>query len=120
MTILHPYTKNWITSFDLIKAQLQLALAEIDCVIEHVGSTAVPNLDAKPIIDIDIIFKEKESFELIKLRLESIGYYHNGNQGIEDREVFKRLANTENSILDAISHHLYVCPIFSKALERHL
>ena len=120
MPILSPYTYHWITSFNLIKTELQLALAGIDFVIEHVGSTAVPNLDAKPIIDIDIIFKEKETFDLIKLKLESIGYYHNGNQGIEDREVFKRLLNKENSILDTISHHLYVCPVFSKALERHL
>ena len=120
MPILSPYTYHWITSFNLIKIELQLALAGIDFVIEHVGSTAVPNLDAKPIIDIDIIFKEKETFDLIKLKLESIGYYHNGNQGIEDREVFKRLSNKENSILDTISHHLYVCPVLSKALERHL
>jgi len=120
MPILSPYTNHWITSFNLIKIELQLALAGIDFVIEHVGSTAVPNLDAKPIIDIDIIFKEKETFDLIKLKLESIGYYHNGNQGIEDRDVFKRLSNKENSILDTISHHLYVCPVFSKALERHV
>ena len=56
MPILSPYTNHWITSFNLIKIELQLALAGIDFVIEHVGSTAVPNLDAKPIIDIDIIF----------------------------------------------------------------
>ena len=49
-----------------------------------------------------------------------IGYSHKGNQGIEDREVFKRNDKFTNEILDKIKHHLYVCPIASEALERHL
>ena len=52
--------------------------------------------------------------------LEKIGYYHNGNQGIQDREVFKRNGKLTNEILDTVKHHLYVCPIDSKALERHI
>jgi len=43
-----------------------------------------------------------------------------GNQGFENREVFKRNGNTINEILDSIRHHLYVCPKSSKALERHI
>ncbi|MFT4205081.1 MAG: GrpB family protein, partial [Chitinophagaceae bacterium] len=82
--------------------------------------TSVPNLDAKPIIDIDIIYSNQSEYEKIKLRLEKIGYYHNGNQGIEDREVFKRYNGITNKILDTIKHHLYVCPVDSKALERHI
>lgn len=49
-----------------------------------------------------------------------MGYYHNGNQGIENREVFKRNIGWTNQILDIIKHHLYVCPVDSKALERHI
>ena len=49
-----------------------------------------------------------------------MGYYHNGNQGIQDREVFKRDGRLTNGVLDTIKHHLYVCPIGSKALERHI
>jgi GrpB-like predicted nucleotidyltransferase (UPF0157 family) len=49
-----------------------------------------------------------------------MGYYHNGNQGIVDRDVFKRNAGWTNEILDNIKHHLYVCPAESKALERHI
>ena len=59
-------------------------------------------------------------FEKIKSGLEKLGYYHNGNQGIEDRYVFKRSWKIGNEILDAIQHHLYVCPAESKALERHI
>ena len=49
-----------------------------------------------------------------------MGYYHNGNQGIEDRDVFKWSGKKTNEILEAIQHHLYVCPADSKALERHI
>lgn len=52
--------------------------------------------------------------------MEQLGYYHNGNQGIEDREVFKRNGTFFCEILDTVRHHLYVCPAHSKALERHL
>jgi GrpB-like predicted nucleotidyltransferase (UPF0157 family) len=118
--ILEKYSSNWITDFTAIKREIENALNGLSYTIEHVGSTAVPNLDSKPIIDIDIIYSTQLCFEKIKLGLEKTGYYHNGNQGIEDREVFKRTGKLTNEILDTIKHHLYVCPINSKALERHI
>jgi GrpB-like predicted nucleotidyltransferase (UPF0157 family) len=80
----------------------------------------VQNLAAKPIIDLDIIYDKKEDFEKIKSGLEALGYYHNGNQGIEGREVFKRNRQQKDVVLDDITHHLYVCKADSKELERHL
>ena len=77
-------------------------------------------MDSKPIIDIDIIYSKQSDFEKIKFGLEKIGYYHNGNQGIEDRDVFKRNGKLTNAILDTVKHHLYVCPTDSKSLERHI
>ena len=52
--------------------------------------------------------------------MEKVGYYHNGNQGIEGRDVFKRNGKCTSKILDTVNHHLYVCSIESKALERHI
>lgn len=118
--ILEKYSSNWINNFTAIKREIENALDGLTCTIEHVGSTSVPNLDSKPIIDIDIIYSKQLSFEKIKSELERTGYYHNGNQGIEDRDVFKRDGKLTNEILDTIKHHLYVCPIDSKALERHI
>jgi len=71
-------------------------------------------------IDIDIIYSDKQDLEKIKLGLENIGYYHAGNQGIEDRDVFKRSGHGKSAVLDTIKHHLYVCAADSKALERHI
>ena len=118
--LLKKYSTKWINDFSLIKGEIEKALSGLTFSIEHVGSTAVPNLDAKPIIDIDVIYTKQPDFEKIKSRLENIGYYHNGNQGIEARDVFKRKGISTDNILDKIQHHLYVCPTNSKALERHI
>jgi GrpB-like predicted nucleotidyltransferase (UPF0157 family) len=97
------------------------ALSGISVDIEHVGSTSVPGLAAKPIIDIDIVFKDAGEFGQIKAQLEQIGYYHNGDQGIPGREAFKRKQGVErDALLDRIRHHLYVCPVESEELHRHL
>lgn len=118
--LIKKYTSKWIKDFTVLKREIEGGLFEIEYQIEHVGSTSVPNLDSKDIIDIDIIYQCELDFKKIKAGLIKIGYYHNGNQGIEKREVFKRDGNTSHRILDAISHHLYVCPKDSKALERHI
>lgn len=118
--LIRKYSASWIFHFSEIKNELEFGIGGVSYKIEHVGSTAVPNLDSKPIIDIDIIYSQQNDFEKIKLELEKLGYYHNGNQGITDRDVFKRQGLLMNKILDAIPHHLYVCPVDSKALERHL
>lgn len=76
------------------------------------------NLDAKPIID--IVYYNKLDFKKIKQGLISINYYHNGNQGLVDRDVFKRNGFNNHVFWDSINHHLYVYPSSSKALERHM
>lgn len=118
--LIEKYTSTWIKDFEDLKREIENGLYGLDFTIEHVGSTSVPNLDSKPIIDIDIIYAKQLDFEKIKSELLKIGYYHNGNQGIEDRDVFKRNSGLTNETLDKIKHHLYVCPVDSKALERHI
>jgi GrpB-like predicted nucleotidyltransferase (UPF0157 family) len=118
--LLKKYTPNWVNNFTDIKNTIAQALHGIENNIEHVGSTAVPMLDAKPIIDIDIVYYTPSDFEKIKAGLQALGYFHNGNQGIQDRDVFKRTGKSNNYILDTLQHHLYVCPHTSKALERHI
>jgi GrpB-like predicted nucleotidyltransferase (UPF0157 family) len=114
------YNTEWPLLFERIQRQLAGALQGLDHSIEHVGSTAVPGLAAKPIIDIDIMYPPQTSFGDIKQSLLEMGYYHNGDQGIAEREVFKRSGAKPHATLDGIVHHLYVCPAHSKALERHI
>lgn len=118
--LIQKYTSTWIDDFRAITHELETTFGGFNYRIEHVGSTSVPNLDAKPIIDIDIVYYNPGDFIRIKASLEEIGYNHNGNQGIEERDVFKRNGTIINDVLDSIKHHLYVCPVGSNALERHI
>ncbi|MEA5459913.1 GrpB family protein [Arcicella sp. LKC2W] len=118
--LIQEYNPNWKNDFEAIHKVLHETLSNHIIAIEHIGSTSVPHLAAKHIIDIDVIYDRNTDFEAIKTRLESIGYFHNGNQGIENREVFKRSKIVKNEVLDKITHHLYVCPNDSEELQRHI
>jgi GrpB-like predicted nucleotidyltransferase (UPF0157 family) len=119
--LIQEYQKSWVGDFNAIKNVINEAFSDIKVSIEHVGSTAIINLAAKPIIDIDIVYDTNEDFEAIKKGLEKLGYYHNGDQGIKGREVFKRgEAKGKHNVLDVITHHLYVCATQSEQLKRHL
>jgi GrpB-like predicted nucleotidyltransferase (UPF0157 family) len=119
--LIQQYEKKWIEDFNKIKKTISEALLNLKISIEHIGSTSIPELAAKPIIDIDVIFDETLEFGEIKRRLDKIGYYHNGNQGVLNREVFKRYKmSTQHEVLDFIAHHLYVCPVDSEELQRHI
>jgi GrpB-like predicted nucleotidyltransferase (UPF0157 family) len=119
--LIQEYNPQWSAGFHAIQKLLTAALVDLPVSIEHIGSTAIPGLAAKPIIDIDIVLQEYTAWDTIKNRLVTIGYRHHGNQGIPGREVFKRAAAAaEQEVLDSIAHHLYVCPANSEELQRHL
>jgi GrpB-like predicted nucleotidyltransferase (UPF0157 family) len=118
--IIVEYNPEWANNFEKIKEKLLDSLIGLRVTIEHIGSTSVRGLAAKPIIDIDIIYREVVEFESIKNSLESFGYYHSGNQDVEGREVFKRNRTGEDAILDKIAHHLYVCKYDCPELHRHI
>lgn len=109
-----PYDEKWKQDFEDIKNELMKVLATFVNAIEHVGSTSVEGLAAKPIIDIDVVVKPNDVKRAIAA-LESIGYLHEGDLGIEGREAF---SYEEKEHLQ--THHLYVCPEDSAELKRHL
>ena len=82
--------------------------------IEHIGSTSVIGLASKPIIDIDIVIDSYDVFPDIVKGLNKLGYTHNGDQGIKDREAFKYKTT------QFMTHHLYVCPKDSLELKKHI
>ena len=63
-------------------------LGHLGSVIEHVGSTSVPGLAAKPVIDMGIVVPERQDVPTAIAKLASLGYVHRGNQGVEEREAF--------------------------------
>ena len=113
--IVVPYDEQWKTDFETIKQHLLPEINDIAIAIEHIGSTAVEGLSAKPIIDIDIVIKDYSVFDAVVEKLAFLGYVHEGNLGIKDREAFDYKGDT-----DLPKHHLYVCPEFSAELHRHI
>ena len=113
--IVQPYSILWEQSFADIRAELQDALGKLVLRIEHVGSTAVQGLSAKPIIDLDVVIRDDSVFEAVVSGLRAIGYTHEGDLGIAGREAF-RYAGKEH----LQKHHLYVCPLDSAELRRHI
>ena len=83
------YREEWPAQFGAVAAQLRGALARVASAdVEHVGSTSVPGLAAKPVIDIDVIVDRAEVPEAISA-LERIGYAHRGDLGVPGREAFR-------------------------------
>ena len=113
------YDKKWPDDFLRIKTELQKVLT-MPCQIQHVGSTSIPGMKAKPIIDIDVGLENRGDFEMLKSELTSIGYLHEGDRGITGREAFGRSGTVHNEILDNIDHHLYVCAIDNEEYKRHI
>lgn len=77
-----PYDEEWKQDFIDIKNEIMDAIGTFAIAIEHVGSTSVEGLAAKPIIDIDVVVKSGNVERAIRA-LENIGYIHEGNLGIE-------------------------------------
>lgn len=113
--IVVPYSEQWKADFETIKQYVLPAINDVVIGIEHIGSTSVEGLSAKPIIDIDIVIKDYSVFDTVVEKLAFLGYIHEGNLGIKDREAFDYKGDT-----DLPKHHLYVCPEFSVELHRHI
>lgn len=113
--IVLPYDSAWKHAFQKIRVELEEAIGDLIVGIEHVGSTSVEGLSAKPCIDIDVVIKDYSVFDTVVSRLATIGYIHEGNLGIKDRDAFKYFNKPH-----LMNHHLYVCPLYSEELHRHI
>ena len=108
------YSPQWAHLFDAIKHELEEALDGVSYIsIEHVGSTSVPDLAAKPVIDIDIIV-EATQLEPVKDALISRGgYAYQGDMGIPLGYAFRKRDATP-------LRNLYVCVEGCQSLLNHL
>jgi GrpB-like predicted nucleotidyltransferase (UPF0157 family) len=111
--VIEDYNPQWPLIFQGLKQGIWPNISDVASAIEHVGSTAVPGLKAKPIIDLDIVINASDVLPVIISRLEKLGYKHAGNQGIEGREAFDNPPGLPK-------HHLYVCLVSAAAFKNHI
>ena len=121
--IIEEYSSAWPKAFDQLQAVYRRHLGSYVAGIEHVGSTSVEGLPAKPVIDIDLIIADHQLLNPVIGVLEGLGYQHVGDLGIPGREAFKRTsAHTpvNESSQSWPPHNLYVSLAGSVSLKNHL
>ncbi|MFN0019897.1 MAG: GrpB family protein [Pirellulaceae bacterium] len=111
--IVDDYDPSWPQIFESLRSRVSEVVGDIAISIEHVGSTAVPGLAAKPIIDMGIVVPSQIEVAMAINRLAPLGYVHRGDLGIAGREAFR-------SPNDLPPHHLYLYIRGNPALANHL
>ncbi len=117
VTLVQKYNPEWPNWFEEIVTFLGEWVLQACIRVEHVGSTSIPGMIAKPIIDLILVI-EPQDFEKIKRLLAERGYYHRGDLGIKDRDAFDLEDISTKKALPL--HHLYVCPKHSVELKKEV
>jgi GrpB-like predicted nucleotidyltransferase (UPF0157 family) len=107
-----PHSELWHQLFAEEETQLRNAIGAQVVAIEHVGSTAICGLSAKPIIDIAVAVREIADAEKCVTQLEGIGYKSRGELGIPGRQYFTKG--------DPRTHHLHMVELGSDLWRNHL
>ncbi|WP_291844446.1 GrpB family protein [Maricaulis sp.] len=105
----------WSARFELERERLATLLGDVAGRIEHVGSTSVRGLAAKPIIDILVSVDSLERLDACSAAMREAGYQVKGEYGLPGRRYFRREA-ADGSRLAHI--HAYLCG--SEGFRRHL
>ena len=108
------YNPEWKRWFQELREPILEKIDGYIVDIVHVGSTSIEGMSAKPVIDIDIVVDDWNPFPEIVKCLGELGYEHQGDLGIKEREAFK-LAHRPR-----YPHNLYVCHEGSLAYKNHL
>lgn len=107
------YDPGWPGLFRELRDRVDAALAGVAHVTEHVGSSAVPGLDAKPVIDLDVVVPDDAAVGPAIGALAAAGWRHQGDLGVRGREAFWPPAG-------AVYHHLYVVVAGSRPHRDHV
>lgn len=110
-----PYNPEWKIEFEKIKTMINSYIGDLILTVEHVGSTSVEGLSAKPVIDLDVVIDSYDILPSIIDRLAIKGFEYEGNLGIEGREAFNRPIDD-----GCMKYHLYVCPKNGKGYLEHI
>ena len=102
------YDSAWAETFQHLRDLLWPNVEDLAESIEHVGSTSVPGLAAKPIIDMIIVLSPESTLSQVDERIVKLGYMYEGRSG-QGRSAYRHPAGMA-------SHHLFACEPASPAL----
>lgn len=111
--VVQRHQANWRADFEREQADIERALDSIVIAVHHIGSTAVPGLVAKPVIDILLEVSSLPGLDAQESRLEQLGYEIMGEFGIPRRRYFRKGS-------DARTHHIHAFRRGDAHVLRHL
>ena len=114
-TFIVDHDPSWESLFTQEKAALQASLGASGVSIHHIGSTSIPNILAKPIIDILIEATSLDEIDNNSDAMQALGYEIMGEFGIKDRRYFRK-SNAQG----IRTHHIHIFASGSDHLDRHL
>lgn len=110
-----PYDPTWQQAFEVEAQQIAATLGPSIVALHHVGSTSIPGIWAKPIIDLLVEVVEIAQVDHQSPAMESIGYQAMGAYGIPGRRYFRK-----HSTAGTRTHHVHIFEVGSPEVERHL
>lgn len=110
-----PYSPEWPEAFAAEAYAIAQALPDVTLTIRHIGSTAIPGILAKPIIDMLGEARSLKQIDSASRSLEALGYEAMGAFGIAGRRYFRK-----DHASGQRTHHLHVFEAESPHVERHI
>jgi GrpB-like predicted nucleotidyltransferase (UPF0157 family) len=110
-----PHNPHWRDAFEAEAKHVATALGENVVAIHHIGSTAIPNIYAKPIIDLLVEVRDITEVDGQSSAMESLGYEVMGEYGIPGRRYFRK--DSQEGIR---THHIHAFETGSAEVVRHL
>lgn len=88
--VVSPYNVHWPSMYDEEAGKLRTIFGEQLVAMHHIGSTSVPGLEAKPIIDILVVVQDIARVDAINHEMQAFGYEVKGEYGIPGRRFFRK------------------------------
>jgi GrpB-like predicted nucleotidyltransferase (UPF0157 family) len=110
-----PHQSSWRGEFERESAKVQARLGANVVAVHHIGSTAIPHIYAKPIIDLLVEVNSLVAVDECNVAMQALGYEAKGEFGIPDRRYFRK--DDANGLR---THHVHVFSAGSAEVDRHL
>ena len=110
-----PYNPGWPVEFTVEANRIRSAVASVIVAVHHIGSTAIPGIFAKPVIDVLMEVNDVMALDRHTSALTDLGYEAMGEFGITGRRYFRK-----DSAGGVRTHQIHAFEAGSPAIERHL
>lgn len=112
--ILVPYNPKWPELARQEAEKIKQALSIDVPAVHHIGSTAIPGIKAKPILDFVLVVRDLNALDRHTGEMEALGYTAKGERGIPGRRFFSKDTNGKRS------HHVHAFQQGNSEIQRHI